>query len=94
MNETELISKFYEDITPSYSEYEEKVRGRINNFPEPYRTQLMDNVEAQGIDCRDFKDIETTNDQVFLSSLFDWDQTPQGFDYWDDFYTKLFEENT
>jgi hypothetical protein len=88
MNESELISKFYEDITPTPVVYGDRyidrpagTRGKtiIENLeclPEPYRSLAMSNAIPGKLNCPSFK---LTTAMTFA---FKWDHSPQGWHFW------------
>jgi hypothetical protein len=58
----------------------------FKKLPEPYRTQALDNLSREP----DYvKNAESPSIVSALVSGFEWEKTPEGFDYWDDFWMKL-----
>ncbi len=70
MKEFKRIEKFYDNF---------------NKYPEPYRTQALDNFKKFDIGYKqpiyDIKDA--------LLNGFGWDKTPEGDDYWSNFHDSL-----
>jgi len=57
----------------------------FETFPEPYRSQALAN-------CEDENEFYKKASNALYSN-FDWEESPQDFDYWDDFYRKLTLQN-
>ena len=59
------------------------IKEHFELFPEPYRIQALENTNKRSL--RDNVECISTA----LGSAFFWDDSPQGWDYWNDFYNKL-----
>lgn len=60
------------------------IRQWFEELPEPYRSQAIDN-------CIDPDRIESSQSAALDLGL-DWGSTPQGYDYWEEFYIdRLYE---
>lgn len=63
----------------------------LEELPEPHRAQAIDNYKEQ----RGGK-IDTYTDAITLAltGAFAWGKTPEGFDYWNDFYGSFFQKQS
>jgi hypothetical protein len=64
------------------------IEQHLNNLSEPHRTQALNNVISI---LKDFEQ-EGITDSEALIRAFDWEDSSQGFDYWEQLYDKLVEE--
>ena len=68
-------------------ENKKTIREHLNDLPEPYRTEALENL-TESIDGR--FDIPNSEDKAdALQGAFVWASTPQGFEYWEKFYETL-----
>lgn len=63
------------------------IRDWLEELPEPYKTQAIDNAPENNLKCQDDSLHEA------LAGAFFWSYTKEGYDYWDNLYTKLKHEN-
>jgi mannitol-1-phosphate/altronate dehydrogenase len=90
MTDQELIKKFYESIKeePEYPKF--SLGWYANQFPEPYRSQAIQNtIDQLGRDTL-FK-LNTSYEEIdhflqYSKYAFIWDKSPQGKDYWVKFF--------
>lgn len=62
----------------------------IETFPEPYKTQAMKNTEDQDqTRMFSFEKEKLPIAAIALSFAFQWSETPEGHQYWEDFYNEL-----
>ena len=96
MTEQELIAKFYESIKePDYPEFSQG--WYINQYPEPFRSQVFENIIQQGYESRlyDVKpsDVHLNTFLKFSDHNFIWREAPQGERYWNKFFASSFITN-
>ena len=60
-------------------------RERIDKFPEPHRSQMLYNTLEEVLDSEEIHH----SDAGVVASAFLWDNSPEGYDYWRDFYKEL-----
>jgi hypothetical protein len=61
------------------------VKERFEELPEPYRTQVFENVK----DTEDYDETFPCDSiEDALISSFTWASTPEGHDYWQELYNK------
>lgn len=60
------------------------IRELLEELPEPYRSEAFQNCETASL----FNRMEHTKKDA-LATLFDWDKSPQGNDYWHSLYKSL-----
>ena len=65
------------------------IREHLEDFPEPYKTQALKNTKK--IILKDKMSVQ--NRELALSMAFVWEDSPEGLEYWSDFYYKLENEN-
>jgi hypothetical protein len=60
-------------------------RERIEAFPEPHRTQMLENASEEVLASKD----NDHTDAGIVASAFKWDDSPEMYDYWRSFYREL-----
>jgi len=64
------------------------IREHLNDLPEPYRTEALDNFEnplPEWVNVpKEVEDVKRA-----LNEGFSWASSPQGFEYWNEFYNSL-----
>lgn len=59
------------------------IREHFESFPEPYRTQAIENTKEADLERKELNKTEA------LYKAFTWDLSPQGIGYWFDFRKTL-----
>lgn len=67
--------------------FDKEIKGFLEQFPEPYRTQALKNFDPDY--CPERKPKSKAD---ALSLAFSWHRSPQGYYYWGDFHTQLTKE--
>ena len=62
---------------------QKKIREYFESFPEPFRTQAIDNTSEFKLE-----DLHTSAREALYAG-FAWVQSPQGHDHWEDFKNTL-----
>lgn len=62
------------------------VRQHFESLPEPYRQQAIDNTSKY------YLEYEELSLDLALKRCFIWDNTEQGFDYWNEFYNNMYRQ--
>jgi len=62
------------------------IKQHLNDLPEPYRTQALENMLPGEADA----EVEYRSDAVICGIY--WAETPQGTSYWNAFYIKLLNQ--
>lgn len=60
------------------------VKKWLQELPEPYRAQALENMDS------DEANTKVNSQYQALDKAFVWEETPQGEDYWDSIYDKLY----
>jgi alpha-galactosidase len=63
-------------------------REHIEFLPEPYRSKMLVNTEQETLDS-EANEYHEHSKAGIVASAFTWDNTPEGFNYWRDFYREL-----
>ncbi len=61
------------------------IREHLNDLPEPYRTEALANNKNQS----SWDKVKEDDISEALLGAFNWLDTPQGYDYWSNFYETL-----
>lgn len=78
--------------------FDKEIKGFLEQFPEPYRTQALKNFDPDycperkpksKADALISKLSKQLNKAHALSLAFSWHRSPQGYYYWGDFHTQL-----
>lgn len=64
------------------------IREHLNDLPEPYRTEALENLDADWNDWKDEKD-EYHRCKLALAMSFPWHLSPQKSEYWRKIYNEL-----
>lgn len=64
------------------------IREWLEELPEPYRTQALENCNSMRLSISGLSDIVETS-RIAIMSAFHWDSSPEGFHYWDELYETL-----
>ena len=64
------------------------IEQHLNNLSEPHRTEALKNTIHE---LKDFELGDITDSEALIRA-FDWEESSQGFDYWEQLYDKLVEE--
>ncbi len=59
----------------------------LENLPEPYRTQALDNINPRHPEKGEVCKVQSMQAAISVG-LKSWQATPQGFDYWRDVYNQ------
>jgi hypothetical protein len=90
MTEDQIIQAFYEDINKEPDYPEKSVGWYVNQYPEPYRSQALKNIELLGNEGALYAlNKHELSIREFLPAsfyTFAWAQSPQGREYWQDFF--------
>jgi hypothetical protein len=60
-------------------------RDRIENFPEPYRTQMFANTSDEVLSSED----NQHTDAGIVASAFEWEASHEEYDYWSKYFWQL-----
>ena len=66
---------------------EERIRQKLNELPEPYRSQALSQVDPEWFEETQPQEVKSRRIAVWLFA--DWSETKEKSNYWDVFWTSL-----
>ena len=59
------------------------IKSWLTTFPEPYKSQAIKNLNLR------FGEFFASSARIALANAFDWDESKEGYDYWENFCTNI-----